>query len=77
MRKFLSFDKIHAAHVQWLPVPDYPMGTPVLCRLVFGNAKPIAPCVISITDIDPSRIIILHADTCMYMVRKEGINTMS
>ena len=31
--RFLSFDKIHLAHVRWLPIPIYPCGSPVIITL--------------------------------------------
>ena len=74
--RLLSFDNIHVAHITWLPVPDYPMGFPVLCRLQLDHPKPDVPCVISLTDIEPARCMILHTDTCMYITRMEGINTL-
>ena len=73
---FISFDRLHVAHIEWLPIPDYPTGTPVVCRLVRGGRKPDQPCVVSLTDLDPSKVIILHERTCMYMIRMSGINTM-
>ena len=75
--RFLSFDKIHVAHVRWLPVPEYPTGNPLLVRLDRGRPSPNEPCLVSLIDIDPSRVTILHEDTCMYMMRMNGINTMS
>ena len=75
--RFLSFDRIHAAHVEWFPVPEYPLGSPVFCRIDLDNPRPPAPCVVSLMDIDPSRIMMLQEDACLYVVRMNGINTMS
>ena len=30
--RFLSFDRIHLAHVRWLPIPEYPLALPLLLR---------------------------------------------
>ena len=75
--RFMHFDRLHVAHVEWLPTPDYPTGTPVVVRLVRNNPKPDLPCVVSLTDIDPTHVTILHAQTCMYMIRMNGVDTMS
>ena len=74
--RFLSFDKIHVAHVRWLPEPEYPTGNPLLVRLHRGRPPPNAPCIVSLIDIDPSRVTILHEGTYIYMMRMNGINTM-
>ena len=74
--RFLSYDKLHVAHVRWLPEPEYPIGTPVLVRLNRDTPPPIEPSIISLTDIDPSRVAILHEGTCIYMMRLNGIDTM-
>ena len=42
-------------------------------RLVRNNPKPDLPCVVSLTDIDPTHVTILHAQTCMYMIRMNGV----
>ena len=31
--RFLSFDRIHLAHVRWLPIPEYPCDIPVIVTL--------------------------------------------
>ena len=49
--RFLSFDRIHVAHVRWLPVPEYPTGTPVLVRLNRGRSPPPEPCIVSLVDV--------------------------
>lgn len=74
--KFLSFDKIHLAHVRWLPFPEYPCGTPVIVTLPNGGRVPRLPCTLDLTDIDPSRVAILSEDTCKYVMRLTGIDTM-
>ena len=74
--RFMHFDRLHIAHVSWLPVPDYPTGTPVVVRLVRDNPKPDLPCIVSLSDIDPSNVTILNEATCMYMIRMNGIDTM-
>ena len=75
--RFMHFDKLHVAHVSWLPVPDYPTGTPVVVRLVRDGPKPDENCIISLTDIDPTSVALLNEERCMYMMRMKGIDTMS
>ena len=75
--RFMNFDKLHVAHVEWLPTPDYPTGTPVIVRLVRDNPVPNEDCVIPLMDIDPTYVTILHEDRCMYMMRMHGVDTMS
>ena len=74
--KFLSFDKIHLAHVRWLPIPEYPCGNPVVVLLRNCGPIPDRPCTVNLTDIDPSRVAILNEETCKYMLRLTGIDTM-
>ena len=75
--RFLAYDKVHVAHVRWLPIPEYPMGTPVVVK-IDRNPKPAQPCIVSLEDIDPSPVSIMyHEDTSMYMLRMSGIDTMS
>ena len=74
--RFLSFDRIHAAHIRWLPEPEYPTGNPLVARLRRGYAPPDEPCVVSLEDIDPSRVTILHENQYLFMIRMSGINTM-
>ena len=77
VKRFMHFDRLHVAHVSWLPLPDYPTGSPVVVRLVRDNPKPNEDCIVSLMDIDPTHVTILHEDTCMYMLRMNGIDTMS
>ena len=74
--QFLRFDRLHVAHVRWFPVPDYPTGTPVVVRLRAGNPLPPLPCVISLTEIDPSKIILMPENNDYYPIRMTGIDTM-
>ena len=74
--RFMHFDRLHVAHVSWLPLPDYPTGSPVIVRLVRDNPKPDEHCIVSLIDIDPTNVTILHEDTCMYMMRMHGVDTM-
>ena len=75
--KFMSFDSIHLAHVRWLPVPEYPYNTPVIVKLRQGGPLTDFPCTVSLTDIDPSRVAILHEGLDMFVIRFTGIDTMS
>ena len=74
--QFLSFDRIHVAHVKWLPVPDYPTGTPVFARLTRGQNPPPEPCIVSLREIDPSKVAMLHEGDHVYMMRMSGVNTI-
>ena len=70
------------AYVHWLNQTDYPFeGTPLVVRIK-DNSPPVSDSpqqVISIFDIDPSRIIIERSDTeqCYYMCRIEGLDTIT
>lgn len=67
------------AFVEWMNVPDYPMsGTPLVVRLRDNALACTAPPVLSIFDIDPSRVIVERSDTeaCYYMCRIEGLDTI-
>ena len=75
--KFLSFDRIHLAHVRWLPIPEYPCGNPIVVLLRTGGRLPNRSCTVDLTDIDPSRVAILHENRhCSYPMRLTGIDTM-
>lgn len=74
--RFLSFDKIHVAHVRWLPEPEYPTGTPVLVRVNTGRPPAVEPCIVPLVDIEPSQVAMLHVGTYIYMMRMSGINTI-
>ena len=74
--QFLKFDRLHVAHVRWFPVPDYPTGTPIVVRLRTGNPLPVVPCIISLTELDPSKIILLHENNDVYPMRMTGIDIM-
>ena len=67
------------AYIEWFHMPEYPMnGTPLIVKV--GDNAPIcfASTVISIFDIDPSRVIIERDDgeNCYYMCRIEGLDTI-
>ncbi len=67
------------ACVQWLNVPDYPVsGTPIVVRLCDDAQPCTVPSVLSIFDIDPSRVISERSDSehCYYMCRIEGVDTI-
>ena len=74
--RFLSFDKIHVAHVRWLSEPEYPTRTPVFARLHTGRPPALEPCIVPLEDIEPSQVAMLHVGTYIYMLRMSGINTM-
>jgi len=77
--RFLSFDRIHVAHVRWLSVPEYPTGTPMVVRLNKARPRPPPhePCIVPLIDIDPSKVTILYEGEYMYMMRMSGIDSMS
>lgn len=67
------------AFVEWMNVPDYPVsGTPIVVRLRDNASTCIASPVLSIFDIDPSRIICERSDieNCSYMCRIEGLDSI-
>lgn len=66
--RFLSFDRIHVAHVMWLPEPEYPTGTPVFVRLNRFNVIPPEPCIVPLVDIEPSPVAMLHEGRYIYMM---------
>ena len=66
------------AHVEWFKKTDYPFeGTPLVVR-VRDNSQPLGDAVVSIFDIDPSRVMLERSDgeSCYYMCRIEGIDTV-
>ena len=68
------------AYICWLNATDYPFeGTPLVVR-IRDTAPPVSSPqqVVSIFDIDPSRIIVERSDTesCYYMCRIEGLDTI-
>ena len=66
------------AYVQWFNMPDYPFeGTPLVVR-VRDNSQSLGSSVVSIFDIDPSRVILERSDgeLCYYMCRLEGFDTI-
>ena len=67
------------AYVEWMRVPEYPFdGTPVVVMIRDNAPACPAPRVISIFDIDPSRIMYLRSDIEMsyFMCRIEGWDTI-
>ena len=67
------------AYVEWCTMPEYPMdGTPLVVRVMDNGPVCLAPAVVSIFDIDPSRVINERDDseTCYYMCRIEGLDTV-
>ena len=63
------------AYVEWFKKTNYPFeGTPLVVR-VRDNSQPLGDAVVSIFDIDPSRVILERSDreSCYYI---EGIDTV-
>ena len=69
------------AYIEWLNSTDYPFeGTPLIVR-IRDDSAPVGGSprqIISIFDIDPSRVIVERSDNeeCYYMCRIEGIDTI-
>ena len=76
VNQFMQYDRLNVAHVSWLPLPDYPTGSPVVVRVMRDDPIPNEDCIVSLTDIDPTHVTILHEDNCMYMLRMNGIDTI-
>ena len=70
------------AFIRWFNSTDYPFeGTPLIVR-IRDDAEPVCDSpleVLSIFDIDPSRIIVERSDveSCYYMCRIEGLDTIT
>lgn len=70
------------AYIHWFNKPDYPFeGTPLVVRIQ-DSSPPVCDSpqqVVSIFDIDPSRVIIERSDTehSYYMCRIEGLDTFT
>ena len=67
------------AYIEWLCVPEYPMGdTPLVVRVSDNGPVCLASSVVSIFDIDPSRIIIERCDDefAHYVCRIEGLDVV-
>ena len=60
--KFFALNCVHSsdkfAYIEWLNMPEYPMdGTPLVVRVSDNAPACLAPVVVSLFDIDPSRVI--------------------
>ena len=67
------------AFIEWFRMPEYPMdGTPLVVRVRDNGPECLAPSVMSIFDIDPSRVITERDDSenSYYMCRVEGLDTI-
>ena len=67
------------AYVEWLGKPDYPFeGTPLIVRVRDNAPRCPASKIISIFDIDPTKIIYERSDveSCFYMLRLKGTDTI-
>ena len=67
------------ALVTWFPPPRYPDGDPLTVRIdldgIDVNNIPRVR-VVSLNDIQPSRIMVEIEKDCMYMMRKDGVDTV-
>lgn len=79
IKRFISYGLVNMAEVHWLPIPEYPIGIPVVVKLVLDSNRPVEPPVVLLDDIDPSPISLLRDDgqNCLYVMRMTGIDTMS
>ena len=67
------------AYIEWLCVPEYPMGgTPLVVRVSDNGPACLASQVVSIFDIDPSRVINERCDSehSYCVCRIEGLDTV-
>ena len=67
------------AYVDWLGKPDYPFdNTPLIVRVRDNSSMCPAPNVMSILDIDPTKIIFGRdeGERCFYMLRLKGLDTI-
>ena len=67
------------AYVDWLGKPDYPFdNTPLIVRVRDNASVCPSPNVISILDIDPTKIIFGRdeGERCFYMLRLKGLDTI-
>ena len=65
------------AYIEWLNMPEYPMGgTPLVVKVRDNGVCCLATPVVSIFDIDPSRVINERCDSeyAYYMCRIEGLD---
>ena len=68
------------AYIDWLNMPEYPMGgTPLVVKVCDNGLRCVVSPVVSIFDIDPSRVINERCDSenAYYMCRIEGLDTIS
>ena len=67
--------------VSWFPLPTYPDNDPLTVRIDLNELNDINNIrgndIIPLYDIQPSRIAVELADDCMYMLRLEGLDTIS
>ena len=73
-----AFNKGLYAYIEWFSTPEYLVrGSPLVVRVSDNGVACLAPRVVSIFDIDPSRIITERSDSdnSYYMCRIEGLDT--
>ena len=66
------------AVVKWFAPPQYPDNDPLTVRIALGGAPAPAPLVLSLDQIDPSRIMfeIDSSSQNKFMMRIEGVDVM-
>ena len=53
----------HFAQVEWMGVPQYPYGSPLIVKIVDGTPVPDLSQFIELCDIDPARVIVERSDS--------------
>ena len=71
-----SYPQLIPTQVEWLSIPEYPLDTPLVSKLPFGGPVPNESTFVSLSDIDPSQVSMLHMGDDVYVMRMSGINTM-
>ena len=70
---------VEVAVVEWFPLPTYPDGDPLTVKIdlrgVDVNNVGVGT-VVSLFDIQPSRVLVDIDQHCMYMMRMEGLDSM-
>ena len=65
--------------MEWFPLPTYPDGDPLTVKIdlrgVDVNNVGVGT-VVSLFDIQPSRVLVDIDQHCMYMMRMEGLDSM-
>ena len=68
----------HFAQVEWMGVPHYPYGSPLVVKIGDGTRAPDLSQFIELCDIDATRVIVgrSESESAWYMMRMRGIDTI-